>query len=86
LLPSYGGVLLRKLLGYHWKSMANFLKKILIVKHTTKNFSNSKDSEDAGCTCFFSSFSGCLVISNFVVFHSIKLAKNICHMIAQTGS
>ncbi len=64
--------------------MAHFIKKILIVKHITKIFLNSKDSEHA--LVFSSSFSGCLVISNFVLFHSIKIAKNICDMIAQTGS
>jgi hypothetical protein len=39
---------------------------------------------------FLSSFSGCRVFSNFVIFHYIKVAKHIwypcCHLVAETDN
>ncbi len=57
-------------------------------KRTSKIFKNSKNSKSV--LIFFSSFSGCLVFSNFVIFHSIKAVQQIwepsCHLAAETGS
>ncbi len=59
-----------------------------LVKRVFKKLKNSKDLKSA--LIFFSSFSGCWVFSNFVIFHLIKVAKYIrdtyCHLATETDS
>ncbi len=75
-----------------WNFWLILSSKILLflnfVKHTSKNV--LKFYEFQMCADFFSSLSGCWVFSNLVIFHQIKVAKQIwepcCHLAAETGS
>jgi len=58
------------------KSVTNIIQKNLMFLNSLKPtlFCNSKDSKSV---LIFSSFSGCWIISNLVMFQKIKIVKHI---------
>ncbi len=72
---------------YRWLFLLSKIRSLNLVKHTSKNHENLMITN---MCLIFSSFYGCWVISNFTIFHWIKIVNQICdpccHCAAETGS